>query len=104
MDYFNGNTNEDLLARFLLDLNCRKTLTQYTYPNEEFFEQGAIDEHIVKCQDLLELFLFQVLASAGIEREERDEIVPNKLRNLFPILEPYIEQYIKEVKVEYFTL
>lgn len=101
MNYFNENTNDDLLARFLLDLNCRKELTQYTYPNEEFFEQGAIDEHIMKCQDLLELFLYQVLASAGIQREERDKIVPTKMRELFPLMAPYIEQYIKEVKVEY---
>lgn len=110
MDYFNGLTNEDLLAYFLLDLNCRKELTQYTYPHEFMESQDAIDEHVIRCQDILWNYLYETVTKVADESNiilrpnELESRVENKKRELLPVFALYIEKYIEEVKVTYIDL
>lgn len=110
MDYFKGLTNEDLIAYFLVDLNCRKELTQYTYPHEMMEPQDAIDDHVVRCQEILWQFLYETVIDTAFEAEitlaydEVDEILSKKKSDLNPILEPLIMKYLEDVKITYIDL
>lgn len=110
MDYFNGLKNEDLLAYFLVDLNSRKDLTQFTYPHEMLEPQDAIDDHVVRCQNILWTHLFETVSNTAFEAEitlhntELNEIVSKKKVELIPFLEPLIMKYLEDVKITYIDL
>lgn len=107
MDYFDGLTNEDFLAYFLLDLNCRMELTQYIYPHEFFEPDDAVDDHIVRCQNILTNYIRNVVISSGsdagmvLTTEERNKIVDEKFKELIPLILKAGEKYYNEVVVNY---
>ena len=107
---FNGLNNEALINYFLVDLNCRKELTQYTYPHEFLEPQDAIDDHVTRCQDILWNFLYETVSNAAFDNDvtlqsnELEEIVSNKKKELIPLFEPLIMKYLEDVKVNYIDL
>jgi hypothetical protein len=110
MDFFNGLTNEDFITYFLVDLNSRKELTQYTYPHEMTEPQDAIDDHVIRCQNILWEYISVNACNAAFEADltlhtvELNEIVTKKQVELNPLFEPLITKYIEEVKVTYIDL
>jgi hypothetical protein len=110
MDHFNGLKNEDLIAYFLVDLNSRKELTQYTYPHEMMEPQEAIDDHVIRCQNILWDFLYETVSETDFEAgislnsSQLNEIVTQKKEELIPFFEPIITKYIEDVKVTYIDL
>lgn len=110
MDHFNGLKNEDLLAYFLVDLNSRKELIQYTYPHEMIEPQDAIDEHVIRCQQILWHYLYELVSdtayNAGIilHNTELNKIVSKKKAELHPLLESLAMKYLENIKVIYIDL
>lgn len=110
MDYFNGLTNDDLLAYFLVDLHSRKELTQYTYPHEMSEPQDAIDEHVIRCQNILWDYICGTVSNTAYEsgitlhNNELNDIVSKKQEELHPLLEPLAMKYLEDVKIIYIDL
>lgn len=110
MDYLNGLTNDDLINYFLVDLNSRKELTQYTYPHEFLEPQDAIDDHVIRCQDILWNFLYETISNNAFEAgneissNELNEIVEKKKKELNPLFGPLVTKYLEDVKVNYIDL
>ena len=110
MDYFNGKSNEDFVRFFKEVLFCRTELTQYTYPYEEFEPDQAVDDHIVRCQSILIEHIMHSISDAAFEnkatltKDETDNLYHKKMEELTPLLTEQIDNYTKDVNVEYIDL
>jgi hypothetical protein len=110
MDYLNGLTNDDLIAYFLVDLHSRKELMQYTYPHEFLEPQDAIDEHVIRCQNILWDYLFEKINEYSFEsglhlsKSEIYDIVNQKKMELHRLFEPLVMKYLEDVKINYIDL
>lgn len=106
MDYFTGITNDDLKDYYLIDLHSRMELTQYTLPHE-FLEPGhAIDDHIIRCQNLLKDYLLKLINDndENLDEEKCMEIYEAKRKELHSLINPASESYYEQVKVHYIHL
>lgn len=107
MDYFKGHTNEDLIAFYLVDLNCRMELTQYTYPHEDLEDENEIDDHVVRCQGILFSHMRAVVRGASIRNNIRlsefevHAIADDRIELLNPLLMDETFRYHAEVVVNY---
>ena len=108
MDYFEGITNEEFVAFFLEDLNCRKELTQYIYPHETTLEpEDVIDDHIARCQNILKEYMRELVIENSFDEdnevsyENYEDIVSKRLQEVLPLLEPFIMKYLENTKVTY---
>lgn len=105
MDYFQGLTNDDFKIYFLKDLNCLKELTQFIYPNEMLDDNSVIDDHIIRCQNILSDYILNVLTSnVDLSNDQINLLFDEKKKELFSILSPDIETYFQNVKVKYIDL
>jgi hypothetical protein len=110
MDYFNGVTNEDFKSYFLECLNCRTELTQYIYPHEILEDNDVRDEHIMRCQNIINDYIFQTIVSFNneqelkISREVIDSKYNEKSKEIYSLCLPEIESYFENVKVVYLDL
>jgi len=110
MDYFNGVTNEDFVSYFLVDLHSRMELTQYTYPHEMTEPQDVIDEHIIRCQNILFDYIRECILDTIYEEglilkgDETNFIYDKKKEEILPLLKMHINAYIENVKVQYIDL
>lgn len=108
MDYFEGIKNEEFVAFFLEDLNCRKELTQYIYPHETTLEtEDVIDDHIARCQNILKEYMRELVIENALEEDNEisydnyEEIVMKRLQEVLPLLEPFIMKYLENTKITY---
>ena len=107
MDHFNGVTNDDFIAYFLVDLHCRMELTQYTYPHEFMEPQDAMDDHVIRCQNILTDYVRETINEANYEQgiimkgDEINYIYDQKVAELCPLIQPLIYKYYEDVKVTY---
>lgn len=105
MDYFNGLKNEDFKNYFLKDLNSLDELTQYVYPNESIEENEIIDDHIIRCQNILETYILKLLAgNDDLTNDQINKLFDQKRIELIPFLLPDIEIYFNKVKVKIIDL
>lgn len=106
MDKYNDIKNESFVKYFLMDLYCRKELTQYTYPHEFLEDTNAIEEHVERCKKILGHFIeISVLKSTvkKLDISDLNLLVDTKLNELYPLVEPHIKKYAQEVVVNYIS-
>ena len=106
MDYFEGIKNEEFVDFFLQDLNCRKELTQYIYPHEQFEPEDALDDHIERCQNILKEYMREIVVENAfdigetLQYEEYNDMIIKRFQEVLPLLEPHILKYSQNVKIE----
>ena len=107
MDYFEGIKNEEFVAFFLEDLNCRKELTQYIYPHEHLESDDVIDEHITRCKNILKLHMREIVIENAYDDkkdfsyDQYEDIIDNRMDEISPLLEPLIMKYLEDIKINY---
>lgn len=102
MNYFNDVTNEMFIEYFIKELYSKTEFVQYDDPDELFDLEQVYGKHIQESQDKM---LDYILESTNIPKENfTPEIVHayiEKRKELFPIIIPKIEEYIRSIKVDY---
>jgi hypothetical protein len=106
MDHYNGITNEEFKEYYLIDLHSRMELTQYTYPHEFIEPDKAIDDHIIRCQNILKDYIKNLIKenSENLTEEQLIEIYEAKRRELYPVISTINNDYYEKVKVNYIQL
>ena len=106
-DYFAHLSNEDLVTFFTQLLHSRMELVQYNYPGEFLLEDGAMIDHLYRCQVILYEKLQGVLnGTVGVDghylqKEVKDRLFDEKRKELMQIFNPIIEKYFEDVSVKY---
>jgi hypothetical protein len=81
-------------------------LTQYTYPHETFEPGDAIDDHIIRCQNILRDYIYELIYESDnrMSKEEMTEIYKAKSKELFSEIDTISIEYFNKVKVNYISL
>ena len=107
MDDFYGLTNDELIAYYREDINCRKELSQYSYPHEYLLPESVVDTHIIKCHGLLFKYMRYMAISALLKNDikismfQLNKLVDDKIDQLYPLLLIESTRYRAEVVVNH---
>jgi hypothetical protein len=107
MNDFYGLTNDELIAYYREDVNCRKVLSQYSYPHEYLLPESVVDTHIKKCQGLLFKYMRYMALTALLKNNikvtmfELNKLVDKKFDQLYPLLLIESTKYRAEVVVNH---
>lgn len=100
MDFYKITT-EGFVSYFVQQLRSEMKLTQINYSDEFLDPHDEIDTHIIKCQKKLSDYIVQNINSTGLTEDDISELYDRKRKEVFPLLDQYIEKYIEEVQVDY---
>lgn len=106
MNYFEGITNEEFRQYYLKDLHCTYDLVYYVYPNEQVEDDMGVDHHIMKCQDLLRVYIAMCFKDNDhtLTREERDDLCFAKSLEICKLASEETEAYYKKAKAKLIQL
>lgn len=106
-NYYAHISNDDLVTYFTQLLRSRMELVQYNYPGEFLEEDGAMIEHLNRCQGIFYEKLQGMLnTTTGVNgkylsKEVKERKFEEKRKELSKLLDPTIEKYFEEVQVKY---
>lgn len=106
-NYFAHISNDDLVIYFTQLLRSRMELVQYNYPGELLEEDGAMIEHLKRCEailyDKLQGMLNMTVGFDGhfLPKEVKEIKYKEKSDELTKLFTPIVEQYFEDVKVNY---
>ena len=106
-DYFAHISTDDLVTYFTQLLRSRMELIQYNYPGELLDEDGAMIEHLQRCEgilyDRLQGMLNMTVGSDGhfLSKEVKEIKFKEKSEELTKLFTPIVGQYFEDVSVKY---
>lgn len=80
-------TDEHLKEFFLEDLHSIKNIVAFQYPNYEYDDHSAIEEHITRCQNILRNYMISQHSDFEIEAHELNSIVEEKFEEIMKLCE-----------------
>jgi hypothetical protein len=91
--YYENLQNEELIEFFLTDLKTLSEITAYVYPNHLYDDHSEIDAHIIRCQHILQSYIFSELSEFNdeITVDEIDVLATEKAREIFKLCNKEIE-------------
>jgi len=104
MDHIDDLTNEHLKEFFLKDLNCLNQLIHFQYPNNLFDEYSIIDEHIIRCQEILRSYIISELSDSSVEDNEIHKIAKEKVHDILTLCEKEITDLIDKANIKTIVL
>ena len=103
MNYFNEKTNDYFVKFFIDELYSVTEFVQHSDPNEEFDPEQEYGQHIIECQENLFLEIVAAInaSSDNLHNDEIINIAEAKRKELWPVLNTKINEYIDKIKVDY---
>lgn len=101
MKYFENLQNEELKEFFLKDLNTLNEIVDFVYPNNLYDDYSIIDEHIIRCQNILHNYIVSELTDSDeyLSGKEKDSMAAEKAREIFKICEPDIQALFENANI-----
>jgi hypothetical protein len=101
MDYFNDITNEEFIKDCITELNSVMNFVHEEEVEEDDFllPDKIYGKHIMATKDKLTDRLYKLVKEHNLPNHEIEKIIDLKIRELFAVLLPMIDEY--EIKVHY---